>query len=86
MASSDNGTSSSGDDKSVSAAFTKGQRVRLCGLQSEEGKKLNGQVGVIQRYLADSDRWKIIVDDDVRNVKAANLKLETLDADGFSSE
>ena len=52
-----------------------GDRVRLRGLSSDEGRRLNGQMGTIVKYIAPTDRYGISIDcaESLKYIKAENL-------------
>jgi hypothetical protein len=51
-----------------------GCKVRLHGLTSEAGLKVNGQEGECGEYFADVDRWAVTVADTKNRYKLANLE------------
>ncbi len=52
-----------------------GDRVRLRGLSSDEGRRLNGQMGTIVKYIEPTDRYGISIDcaESLKYIKAENL-------------
>eukprot|EP00931_Biecheleriopsis_adriatica_P040918 TRINITY_DN23433_c0_g1_i1.p1 TRINITY_DN23433_c0_g1~~TRINITY_DN23433_c0_g1_i1.p1 ORF type:complete len:200 (+),score=33.40 TRINITY_DN23433_c0_g1_i1:112-711(+) len=57
-----------------SLPFKKGHTVEIFGLQSDEGKKMNGEIGIVVSYSSTKERFQVRVGDEVRNIKAPNLK------------
>merc|ERR1712125_98690 len=62
-------------------ALEMGSRVRIHGLQSESGSKLNGRHGVVQRYLHDVSRYEVsivsetgVAGESIKALKAENLE------------
>lgn len=56
--------------------------VRIHGLTSEEGKKLNGNTGVCQKFLEKTGRWKVALNiqlspgiNEIKQIKPENLQL-----------
>mmetsp|Transcript_13554 Transcript_13554/g.22357 ORF Transcript_13554/g.22357 Transcript_13554/m.22357 type:complete len:471 (-) Transcript_13554:36-1448(-) len=60
----------------VPEPFSLGDRVEIFGLESAEGRPLNGRFGTIVTYLKAKSRFEVRIepDDMVRNLKPANLK------------
>ena len=53
-----------------------GARVRIFGLQSAEGLKLNGIEGKLQSLSPETGRWNVILDSgEVKAIKSTNLEV-----------
>lgn len=52
-----------------------GDKCRIHALESESGKALNGQEGVVQRYLHDVSRYEVSVSSMLKALRAENLQL-----------
>ena len=52
-----------------------GDQVRLYGLSSDKGRRLNGRTGTIVKYVAATDRYGIRIDrvEALKYIKAENL-------------
>ena len=57
------------------AGLTPGERVVVCGLQSESGRVMNGLQGVVVGWVADKQRWELRLDGAEAH-KTINLKPE----------
>ena len=57
------------------AGLTPGERVVVCGLQSESGRAMNGLQGVVVGWVADKQRWELRLDGAEAH-KTFNLKPE----------
>lgn len=72
----------SGADSSVAEGphrlFSPGDTVQIYGLESETGKQLNGQSGVITRYLEQKDRFELRLPEGIAPVPLINLKPENI--------
>mmetsp|Transcript_12862 Transcript_12862/g.35321 ORF Transcript_12862/g.35321 Transcript_12862/m.35321 type:complete len:540 (-) Transcript_12862:62-1681(-) len=55
-----------------------GTRINIRGLQSEAAKWLNGQKGIVVQWDKDAERYEVRLDvnNDIKKVKAANVKVE----------
>ena len=55
--------------------------MHIFGLESDEGRKLNGLEGELQSFSQEKGRWNVLVFEfgDVRYVKPANLKVRLVD-------
>ena len=56
-------------------AVKPGDAVRLHGLQSEEGQRMNGQVGVAAKFIEDKGRWAVHIGGKAITFKEANLQV-----------
>merc|ERR1719456_1941944 len=57
-------------------ALRPGQRVRVHGLQSAAGSRMNGALGSLMRYDAASARWDVRLDDwEKKAIKTVNLEI-----------
>jgi len=58
--------------------FKQGNCVEVFGLESESGKLMNGQKGIITHYIKDKQRFQVSLDKPVA-LRAANLRLVTFE-------
>ena len=72
---------------SVAGGFVKGQTVVLHGLESEQGRKLNGLAGRLGNFDAKTERWSVVVKDALKRVRPQNLApvRDGNDIDGITS-
>jgi hypothetical protein len=54
--------------------FEKGDRVKIRGLRGESALSLNGQEGMVLRYMHDKSRYEVELSDDIKAVKGENLQ------------
>ncbi|CAE8589060.1 unnamed protein product [Polarella glacialis] len=66
--------SAPGDDWPEGLAFKAGHCVEVFGLDSELGRELNGEKGIVVSYDKAKDRIGVRVGDEVKNIRCANLK------------
>lgn len=52
-----------------------GTKVQICGLKSEEGSKLNGIEGIVDRFMHEQGRYAVSMPGGARMVKQKNLKV-----------
>merc|ERR1711959_443125 len=64
------------DDAEISEAeFKPGHCVEVFGLESESGKRLNGQSGIVVKYLKDTKRYEVrFIPDYIVSLKSDNLR------------
>ncbi len=63
------------------ASFLKGQKVRISGLTSASGSRMNGKEGVLTGVYqpGEKDRWAVRVGNDIKLLQGSNLKLVKAD-------
>jgi hypothetical protein len=69
-------------------ALQPGARVALIGLQSSAGRKINGQLGVVQHCAEDTGRWSVTLDTTgaAKMFKEGNLAVDPPSESGATGE
>ena len=56
-----------------------GASVKISGLTSDAGQKLNGKIGVAKHFFLDSGRWLVDIDGQKSKIKIQNLVIDGVD-------